>query len=676
MFRFHCLSQIMSRFLLLFVLCIASAGAESFESATPGALSAWESPVGKWSAADGQAVILKGKGKTGSQSLRLMGGPDRELSLGFDAPTTGEMLLSLHVERWTVRKPFKFRIDAKGDGDWVEIHNADEAVKVGGFRTEIRLPLKAGTREIRFRCDSDQDGGVLIDDVLLHKPGPARAVQVETVQPVCPAFIREDFNPVLGFKITVEGSDGTVPLEGIQLGFAGTSRMQDLSSFRILTGSADPTDRSGIRIGEGTEISDRIALITKHRLPAGEHWFWISPILKPDASLDGRIDAGLMAVKLGGQILKPAVSSPDGSQRIGYAIRLPGDDGSKSYRIPGIAKSKAGTLIAVYDIRYRHAGDLPADVDVGVSRSTDGGNSWEPMIIAMDMGNDPKFGFDGVGDPAVLADPETGRIWLVALWSHGNRGWNGSGPGMSPEETGQLMICHSDDDGLTWSKPVNLTGQLKHPEWRLFFNGPGNGIAMKNGNLVFAAQYRAADGVPWSTLIASKDGGKTWSVGSGVKSDTTEAQLVELADGSIMINCRDNRGGSRTVAVTKDLGMTWQPHATDRKALREPVCMASLVAWNHPEYNHMLWFSNPDTTRGRHSMTLKVSKDQGMTWPDQYHRLYDSRTGFGYSCITPVDEKHIGVIYEGINTMYYLRLPLIDWFPTGKDEPKKEDGNH
>lgn len=657
----------MIRLIGLSVFTAVSVSAESFESAPVGGLSSWQSDVGEWTAAEGHAAILKGHSKTGAQALRLMGGSGRELRLRFTEPTTDEMLMSFPVERWTSRKPFEFRIDAKADADWQEIHNADEQAKVGGYLAEIRLPLKAGTREVRFRCTSDANGGVLIDDVLMHRPGPARAVRVETIQPVCPAFIRENFNPVLGFKITVEGSEGTVSLDGVQLGFGGTSRMQDLSSFRIMTGSADPTDRSGLSIGEGTGISEKISLVTKHPLSSGEHWFWVSPTLKPDASIDGRIDAGIFAVKVGDEILKPTVPSPEGSQRIGYAIRLPGDDGSKSYRIPGIARSKAGTLIAVYDIRYRHAGDLPADVDVGISRSKDGGQSWEPMIVAMDMGNDPKFGYDGVGDPAVLADPVTGRIWLVALWSHGNRGWNGSRPGLKPEETGQFMLCHSDDDGVTWSKPVNLTPQLKNPEWRLFFNGPGNGIAMKNGNLVFAAQYRAADGIPWSTMIASKDGGKTWSVGTGVKSDTTEAQLVELADGSIMINCRDNRGGSRTVAVTKDLGMTWQPHATDRKALRESVCMASLVAWNHPEYDGMLWFSNPDTTRGRHSMTLKVSKDQGMTWPDSYHRLYDSRTGFGYSCITPADEKHIGVIYEGINTMYYLRMPLADWFPSGKN---------
>lgn len=652
----------MIRLVSLMFLAAASLRAESFESAKDSALSNLESAVGRWSAGDGHAMIVKGHGKTGSQSLRLMGGNGREVLLALAEPSAAGMLLSFHVERWTVRKPFEFRIDAKGDGDWQEIRNADADAKVGGYHTEIRLPLTAGTREVRLRCNSHSDGGVLIDDVLLHRPGPARMVLVETAQPVCPAFIREDFNPVLGFRIVVEGSEGTIPLDGIELGFGGTTRMDDIESFRIVTGSANPSDEPGREIAAGNDISEKISLSTTHELSSGEHWFWVSPVLKASASIDGRIDASLFRVKAGGQVMAPAQPSPDGSQRIGYAVRLPGDDGSKSYRIPGLVRSKAGTLIAVYDIRYRHAGDLPADVDVGVSRSKDGGQTWEPMIVAMDMGSDPKFSYDGVGDPAVLVDPRSGRVWLVALWSHGNRAWNGSRAGMKPEETGQFMICHSDDDGVTWSKPANLTSQVKDPAWHLFFNGPGNGIAMRDGTLVFAAQYRAADGKPWSTLIASKDGGTTWFAGTGVKSDTTEAQLVELADGSLMINCRDNRGGFRTVAVTKDLGRTWELHPTDRKALREPVCMGSLVAWEHPRHGSLLWFSNPDTQRGRHSMTIKLSTDQGMTWPEKHHLLYDSRTAFGYSCLAPVDDQHIGVIYEGVSTMYYLRIPLKEWF--------------
>ena len=481
---------------------------------------------------------------------------------------------------------------------------------------------------------------------------PLHVVSVETVQPVCPAFVREDFNPVLGLKVEVGGEEGVLELEEIELGFGGTTRLKDIASFEVRAGGADPGAEPGAVIAGDRKAGERQRVAPKHCLERGTHWFWISPKIREDASLDGVVDASVFGIKAGGKTHQAPVSSPPGAQRIGYAVRLPGDDGSKSYRIPGLARTKGGALLAVYDIRYDHAGDLPANIDVGVSRSTDEGQSWEKMRVAIDMGNDPKHGHDGVGDPAIAVDPKTGRIWIAALWSHGNRGWNGSGPGMSPEETGQLVLVHSDDEGKSWSEPQNITDQTKDPAWRLFFNGPGAGIVLRDGTIVFAAQYRAADGKPWSTLIRSKDGGKTWETGSGVKSDTTEAQVVELADGSIMINCRDNRGGARTIAVSKDLGETWELHATDRKALREPVCMGSLLA-----RDEALWFSNPDSVKVRDRMTLKQSKDQGVTWPEETQWLYDSRGGFGYSCLAPLDQGRVGVIYEGKGTLYFLRLP-------------------
>jgi sialidase-1 len=481
---------------------------------------------------------------------------------------------------------------------------------------------------------------------------PLQIVFVKTVQPVCPAFIREDFNPVLGLHLKVEGDEGSLDLESMTLGFGGTTRMEDIARFEVRTGTADPAAEPGAVIASGERAADQLTISFKHPLTPGDHWLWISPLLEEGASLDGAIDASVFRIGAGGKTHEPALPSPPGSQRIGYAVRVPGDDSSKAYRIPGLARTKSGSLLAAYDIRYDHARDLPANIDVGVSRSTDGGQSWDPMRVAIDMGDDPKHGHDGVGDPAILVDPKTGRIWIAALWSHGNRSWHGSGPGISPDETGQLVLVHSDDDGKTWSPPLNITGQVKDPAWRLFFNGPGAGIVLRDGTLVFAAQYRAADGKPWSTLIRSRDGGVTWKTGSGVKSDTTEAQVAELEDGSIMINCRDNRGGSRTIAVTRDLGENWELHPTDRKALRDPVCMGSLLAWRGS-----LWFSNPDSSDGRHTMTLKQSVDQGATWPQDKRRLYDSRNGFGYSCLAPVDEKHLGVLYEGNGTMYFLKLP-------------------
>lgn len=645
--------------LCLFLAAMGHARAESFESGPAGAFKSYESSLGTWTAEAGHAQIQGGKAADGSRSLRLAGEGERSVVLALPQAAK-ESRLSFQVERWTKRDPFDLVVEARASGGWTQLHHSDATFEVGKFQP-VQVTIPAGTKEIRFRSSAPADAGVLIDSVTLQRPGPVSVSLVETVQPVCPAFIRAPFNPILGFRIVVDGSEGTLPLEGLEVSLEGTSRLQDIAKVQVFTGSSDPAKADGKVIAESAKVGAKMSFATKHELSGGEHWFWISPELKETASIDGRIDAGVVRVKVGGKILEPKVVSPEGTQRIGFAVRLPGDDKSKAYRIPGLVKTKKGTLLAAYDIRYGHAGDLPANVDVGISRSTDGGQSWEPMKVAMDMGDDPKFGHDGVGDPCIFVDDITGRVWIAALWSHGNRAWNGSGPGMKPEETGQLVLVYSDNDGKSWSRPENITPQVKDPAWRLLFNGPGTGVTMKDGTLVMPAQYRAADGKPFSTLITSKDRGKSWSIGTGIKSDTTEAQVVELADGSLMLNCRDNRGGFRTVGVSKDLGKTWELHPTDRKGLREPVCMASLLRWKDSKLGDVLFFSNPDSTSGRKMMTVKLSKDQGMTWDEKDARLYDWRSCMGYSCLAPVDDTHVGVIYEGNASMLFLRVPLSEW---------------
>ena len=92
--------------------------------------------------------------------------------------------------------------------------------------------------------------------------------------------------------------------------------------------------------------------------------------------------------------------------------------------------------------------------------------------------------------------------------------------------------------------------------------------------------------------------------------------------------------------------------------------MASLLRTELPGIGPRLFFSNPATTRGRHSMTIKASADEGLTWPPERQLLYDARNGYGYSCLSPVDEAHVGVLYEGLAELYFLRLPLAELLGT------------
>ena len=632
---------------------------ETFEAVTPQPVRMHSLSTGALHAAEGHAEIVNGHGRSGNQCLLLMGGTNRTVEWQLPSARQKQSTLEFWAERWTRAAPFVFHVEARIGKEWRKIGEKND-IAIGGFLTQIRLSIPAGAQALRLICSSK--AGLLIDDLHWQEDAPMRVTGIRPLTPITPVMLRAVDQPVMGFEVSSEGNLDAPALESITLELMDGTRATDIAAISVMHDSNTNKEKLVIKIASIEKISTRMTIPVQQKIIAEEGPYWLAVTMKDQSSIDGRVRFALREVSIGGRTfpLRDAVSVP---QRIGVAVRKRGDDKSKFYRIPGLARSKKGTLLAVYDVRYHHAGDLPADIDIGISRSTDGGQSWGPMIIAIDQGRDPSHSFDGVGDPAILCDEVTGRLWVAGLWSHGKRAWHGSGPGLTPEETGQLLLAFSDDDGVTWSTPRNITSSVKHPAWRLLLNGPGAGICTSDGTLVFAAQYRSADepatqGKPFSTILSSKDRGVTWQLGSGVKIDTTEAQVVELPDGSLMLNCRDNRGGSRTVMVTRDLGKTWSAHATDRSALREPICMASLLRWKENDGTNYYIFSNPDSTTARHRMTIKVSADAAQTWPEKWHTLYDERAGYGYSCLSPVDSKHIGVLYETAGDLNFLRFPV------------------
>ena len=331
--------------------------------------------------------------------------------------------------------------------------------------------------------------------------------------------------------------------------------------------------------------------------------------------------------------------------RLAVSVRSAGEDGVAAYRIPGLVTTRRGTLVATYDIRRHSSVDLQEDIDVGISRSTDGGRSWGPMIVAMDMG---EYGglpqnLNGIGDPCLLLDEVTGDLLLFAAWTHGGKAgqaaWWWAGPGFEPSETPQLMMSRSIDDGLSWSTPVNLTRQVKREPWLFTFQGPGRAITMADGTLVVPFQHQEPDRTPAAGIMYSKDRGLSWTVHEFAKINTTESQVVELAPGVLMLNMRDNRKTGRAVYVTKDLGHTWEPHPSDG-SLVEPVCMASLLKIGPDK----LLFSNPAHETQRKNITIRLSEDGGLSWKRKL--LLDEGSGWGYSCLTLIDKNTVGILYE------------------------------
>jgi sialidase-1 len=200
---------------------------------------------------------------------------------------------------------------------------------------------------------------------------------------------------------------------------------------------------------------------------------------------------------------------------------------------------------------------------------------------------------------------------------------------------------------------------VKDPAWKLFFQGPGNGMVMKNGTIVFAAQYWDKAHMPHATIIYSIDRGKNWKRGVAAKSNTTEAQVEELQSGTLMLSMRDNRGKYRSVATTTDMGQTWLEHPTSYNTLEDPICMAGFTKANvqtREGLKDILFFSNPNSSLSRINMSIRASKDFGDTW--QYSLLIDERSSFGYSVMVRLDEKTIGLLYEGIRDLYFVRVPV------------------
>ena len=410
---------------------------------------------------------------------------------------------------------------------------------------------------------------------------------------------------------------------------------------------------SGIRSksSEGTGI----ALASGKKLIKGENWFYVS------GSIDSRriknmadtFTLEITGISLNGN---PAVILNEGSteHRPATGVRQYMDDGVFVYRIPGLVTANDGSLIAVYDVRHTSGMDLQDNIDVGMSRSLDKGVSWEKMKIIMDMG---EWGGlpqaqNGIGDPCVVVDSGTGEIFVVAVWTYGlgnNHAWSQVGQGFSPEETAQMMIVSSKDNGKTWSAPRNITSQVKQKDWCFTLQGPGRGISMKDGTLVVPIQYQDASRIPHSGIMFSKDHGKTWKAYPGACPRTTEAQVAEIRPGVLMLNMRNDRKTGRVVYTTSDLGKTWTEHPGS-EILREPVCMGSLLhvdAGSNVLGRDILFFSNPDTKSGRNHITVKASLDGGMTWPEEFQILLDEEEGWGYSCMTQIDENTIGILYEG-----------------------------
>lgn len=470
-------------------------------------------------------------------------------------------------------------------------------------------------------------------------------------------------------------------IKSVKLYYGGTDASQDRGKKRFAPVEYISSNTPGKTLAANPSYSVRksevqpknnrtIVLKGEQKLFPGYNFFWVSLEMQPSASLQTKVTADITSVKADGkENPTKLVSDKNIERRMGIGVRHAGDDGSAAFRIPGLVTTNKGTLLGVYDVRYNSSVDLQEHIDIGLSRSTDGGKTWEKMRLPLAFGEYDGLpaAQNGVGDPSILVDTKTNTVWIVAAWTHGmgnQRAWWSSHPGMDLNHTAQLVMAKSTDDGKTWSAPINVTEQVKLPEWYFLLQGPGRGITTSDGTLVFPIQFIDKTRIPNAGIMYSKDRGETWKIHNYARTNTTEAQVAEVEPGVLMLNMRDNRGGSRAVYATTDFGQTWKEHESSRTALIEPVCMASLISVKAKDNvlgKDLLIFSNPNSTSARKDMTIKISMDGGKTWSADHQLLLDEDYNWGYSCLTMIDKETIGILYESsVAHMTFQSIKLKD----------------
>jgi len=499
---------------------------------------------------------------------------------------------------------------------------------------------------------------VVVATIVFSCEASAAELSAATLQPVHPVLIRNEHGPLT--RVVLDVAEGIeVRVTSFDFKLDGTDDLGDLESLSLFSTGGKEEFSSVTPIGDAIKPDKELTFRNERVLNSGKNVFWLSCRLKPTAKLAHRVAATCHSIETTAGKLTPRDASPGVRHRIGVALRKHQDDGVHTYRIPALATSAKGTLLCVYDMRRRMGRDLQEDIDIGLSRSTDGGHSWEPVRVIMDMG---EFGGlpqeqNGCSDPGLIVDRQTGEIFCFAVWMNGKPGkhqWNddGSEPGFEIGKSAQFLMVRSKDDGLTWSKPENLTRKLKQDAWWLLAPSPQQGINLPDGTLVMPVEGRTGRDAlaTFATIMISRDHGTTWTVGKPAFSGGNECQAARLGDGSIMLNMRNDHERFRAVFVTKDLGQTWQPHATNRNTLIEPNCNGSLLRVDYEaagEKKHVLLFANPHTQQGRTHHTIQVSFDDGRTWPKSHHLLLDEGRGAGYPSLTRVDDRHVGIVYEG-----------------------------
>ncbi len=376
--------------------------------------------------------------------------------------------------------------------------------------------------------------------------------------------------------------------------------------------------------------------------------------------------AGLALAAAPGPASSPAVAEPAPARAaVQTTVFDRGQDGYHTFRIPAVVQAADGTLLAFAEGRIDDPGD-DGDIDLVLKRSADGGVTWGPLQVVVE-GEGNKF-----GNPVPILDERTGRVVLNVTRTGGDVSGDDIRCGRADaEQTRRSFVLYSDDHGASWSAPVEITADVKPAGWRHFVGGPGHGIQITQGEhagrLVVPGNHSIAP-PPGSGLscnddrlfgahsLYSDDGGATWHLG-GV--DTTpegvvnpnENTVVELSDGTLYFNARDQNGtsvGARAGTTSSDGGTTFDAPYQEIPDLVAPVVQGSILRLSREaDRRERLVFAAPGHRTARENLTLWSSFDDAAGWV-RGPVVYEGPAG--YSDVVQIDghgrARMLGVLYE------------------------------
>jgi len=328
------------------------------------------------------------------------------------------------------------------------------------------------------------------------------------------------------------------------------------------------------------------------------------------------------------------------AQKLEY-LYTGGEEGYSCFRIPSIITTTKSTVLAFAEARRNNCGDA-GDIDLVVKRSADGGRTWSPLQVVW---NDS---VNTCGNPAPVIDRQSGKIILLSTWNLGTDHEKDIIGGTS-KDSRRVFVLTSADDGLSWSAPMEITSNVKKDDWTWYATGPGRGVQISKGKyrgrLVIPANHMiAVTKKNYSHAIYSDDAGTSWQLGGITKQDSVnESTLAELSNGKLMLNMRNaSKKRARQTAISKNGGKSWSAIKEDT-TLIEPVCEGNLLQYTFAGQKDALLFCNPASKTSRTQITLRISYDNGKTWPAK-KLLYAGPSA--YSCLTVLSDGKIGCLYE------------------------------